>query len=262
MIDGSHESERLAIEAIRLGLDLGLTHVDTAEMYGNGRVEKMVGEAITGRRDEVFLTSKILPSNASYEGTLRACERTLKRLKTEWLDLYLLHWPGSYPIKETMQAMEKLVSEGLVRFIGVSNFDVEDVVAAKRSLKDEQLTCNQVLHHLQYRGIERRLLQYCTENEIAVVGYSPFGHDNFPSPQTAGGQVLMEIANRYACTPRQVALNFLTHNPNIFTIPKTTQLMHARENSESVSWKLSAEDLASIDRMFPIPDQDAPLEMI
>ncbi len=262
MIDGSHESERLAIEAIRLGLDLGLTHVDTAEMYGNGRVEKMVGEAITGRRDEVFLTSKILPSNASYEGTLRACERTLKRLKTEWLDLYLLHWPGSYPIKETMQAMEKLVSEGLVRFIGVSNFDVEDVVAAKRSLKDEQLTCNQVLHHLQYRGIERRLLQYCTENEIAVVGYSPFGHDNFPSLQTAGGQVLMEIANRYGSTPRQVALNFLTHNPNIFTIPKTTQLMHARENSESVSWKLSAEDLASIDRMFPIPDQDAPLEMI
>jgi diketogulonate reductase-like aldo/keto reductase len=161
-----------------------------------------------------------------------------------------------------MQAMEKLVSEGLVRFIGVSNFDVEDVVVAKRSLKDEQLTCNQVLHHLQYRGIERRLLQYCTENEIAVVGYSPFGHDNFPSPQTAGGKVLMEIANRYDCTPRQVALNFLTHNPNIFTIPKTCQLMHARENSESVSWKLSAQDLESIDRMFPIPDQDAPLEMI
>jgi diketogulonate reductase-like aldo/keto reductase len=262
MIEGSRESERLAIVAMRLGLDLGLTHIDTAEMYGNGRVEEMVGEAINGRRDEVFLTSKVLPSHASYDGTLRACEMSLKRLKTSWLDLYLLHWPGPYSIRETMRAMEKLVSDGLVRFIGVSNFDVEEVIAAKSSLKDELLACNQVLHHLLYRGIERRLLKYCTENEIAVVGYSPFGHDNFPSPQTVEGRALMEIADRYDRTPSQVVLNFLTHNPNTFTIPKASRPEHVRENGESLSWKLSGEDLATIDRMFPIPDQDKPLEMI
>jgi diketogulonate reductase-like aldo/keto reductase len=262
MIEGSHESKQLAIKVMRLGLDLGLTHVDTAEMYGNGRVEEIVGEAIADRRDEVFLTSKVLPSNASYEGTMKACERSLKRLKTDWLDLYLLHWPSSYPIKETMRAMEKLVSEGLVGLIGVSNFDVEEVIAAELSLKDRRLACNQVLHHLRYRGIERRLLQYCTEKEIAVVGYSPFGHDNFPSLHADSGRLLMEIAKRYGCTPRQVALNFLTRHPNIYTIPKTSRPEHAIENSKGVGWKLSAKDLATIDRMFPIPDHDTPLEMI
>ena len=129
MIEGDRNTERLAIEALRLGLDLGMTHIDTAEMYGNGRVEEMVAEAITGRREEVFLVSKVLPSNASYEGTIRACERSLKRLKTDWLDMYLLHWPGAHPIRETMRAMEKLVAEGLIRLIGVSNFDVEELKA-------------------------------------------------------------------------------------------------------------------------------------
>jgi diketogulonate reductase-like aldo/keto reductase len=169
MIDGSRDTELLAIDALRLGLDLGLTHIDTAEMYGNGRVEELVSEAIAERRDEVFLVSKVLPSNASYEGTLKACERSLRRLKTDWLDLYLLHWPGSYPISETMRAMEKLVTEGLVRFIGVSNFDVEELKEAERALKNERMTCDQVLYHLGDRGIERRLLPYCTQRGIAVV---------------------------------------------------------------------------------------------
>lgn len=262
MIEGSQDSERLAIEGLRLGLDLGLTHIDTAEMYGNGKVEEMVAEVIADRRDEVFLVSKVLPSNASYEGTLKACKRSLKRLKTDWLDLYLLHWPGPYPIEETMRAMEKLIAEGLVKFIGVSNFDVEELSAAERSLKNERMACDQVLHHLGYRGIERHLLPYCTEHGIAVVGYAPFGHGNFPSPQSAGGRVLKEIGERYGRTPRQVALNFLSHHHNIFTIAKTSRPERAIENSNGVGWELTAEDFETIDRTFPVPDQDTPLEMI
>src|ERR687892_1651515 len=170
MIEGrSRDAERRAIEALQLGLDLGMKHIDTAEMYGNGRAEELVAEAVDGRREEVFLVSKVLPSNASYEGTLKACKRSLKRLKTDFIDLYLLHWPGPYPIEETMRAMEKLVAEGLVKFIGVSNFDVEELSAAERSLKNERMACDQVLHHLGYRGIERHLLPYCTEHEIAMV---------------------------------------------------------------------------------------------
>jgi diketogulonate reductase-like aldo/keto reductase len=262
MIDGNPESEHLAIKGLRLGLDLGLTHIDTAEMYGNGRVEEIVSKAIAGRRDEVFLVSKVLPSNASYEGTMKACEGSLKRLKTDWLDLYLLHWPGSYPIKETMNAMEKLVSEGLVKFIGVSNFNLDELIAAQRSLKDNRLACNQVLYHLEYRGLELHLLQYCTENEIALVGYSPFGHDNFPSLDSNRGKILLEIAKKYGRTPRQVALNFLTRHHNIFTIPKISRPDRARENSRGVGWTLSTEDMEIIKQAFPLPDKDAPLETI
>jgi diketogulonate reductase-like aldo/keto reductase len=263
MIEGDLETERLAVEALRLGLDLGLTHIDTAEMYGSGHVEELVAEAIAGRRDEVFLVSKVLPSNASYEGTLRACKRSLKRLKTDWLDLYLLHWPSSsIPIEETMRAMEKLVEEGLVRFIGVSNFDLEELKEAEDSLRNERMTCNQVLDHLGYRGIERRLLPYCTKQGIAIVGYAPFGHGNFPSLQSAGGRVLTEIAERHGRTPRQVALNFLTCHRCIFTIPKNSRPVRARENSGAVGWQLTDDEVAAINQDFPVKDRDAPLEMI
>src|SRR5215471_11744090 len=155
-IEGSAEQERRAVETLKLGLDLGMTHIDTAEMYGNGRAEELVADAIAGRRDQVFLASKVLPQNASYEGTLRACERSLRRLKTTWLDLYMLHWPGNHPIGETMRALEKLVADGLVRHIGVSNFDVEDLKPAEAALRHVRLACNQVLYHLGERGIERR----------------------------------------------------------------------------------------------------------
>jgi len=262
MIEGDRNTERLAIEALRLGLDLGMTHIDTAEMYGNGRVEEMVAETITGRREEVFLVSKVLPSNASYEGTIRACERSLKRLKTDWLDMYLLHWPGAHPIRETMRAMEKLVAEGLIRLIGVSNFDVEELKAAEKALRNEPIACDQVLYHLGYRGIERRLLLYCTKRKIAVVGYAPFGHGNFPSPHSVRGQVLAEIAERHSRTPQQVALNFLTRHPNIFTIPKTRRPERVRENSGGVGWELTDYNIAAINYAFPVPDHDAPLEMI
>jgi diketogulonate reductase-like aldo/keto reductase len=262
MMEGSREVEKRAVEALRLGLDLGMTHIDTAELYGDGRVEELVAEAITGRRDEVFLASKVMPSNASFEGTLRACERSLKRLRTDWLDLYMLHWPGNHPIRETMRAMEKLVDEGLIRFIGVSNFDVEELMAAESALRNERMASNQVLYHLGDRGIERRLLPYCARREIAVVAYSPFGHGNFPSPDSIGGRVLAEIAERHGRTPRQVALNFLTRHPSVFTIPKTTRPERVRENAGGVGWALTREEIAAIDRAFPAPDYDVPLGVV
>lgn len=265
MIEGrSRDAENRAIEALHLGLDLGMNHIDTAEMYGNGRAEELVAEALDDQREQVFLVSKVLPSNASYQGTLKACERSLKRLKTDFIDLYLLHWPSSqHPIEETMRAMEKLVDEGMIRFIGVSNFDVEQLREAQHALKKYRIACNQVLYHLAYRGIELDLLPYCAENGIAIVGYSPFGHGNFPSSHSRGGKVLAEIAKSRNRTVRQVALNFLTRDPNLFTIPKAGNLDHVSDNSGAVGdWKLTDEDIAAIDRTFPLPHAGKPLEMI
>ncbi len=240
-----------------------MNHIDTAEMYGNGVVEELVGKAIAGRRDDVFLASKVLPSNASYYGTLMACERSLKRLNTDWLDLYLLHWPSSnHPIGETMRAMETLVKEGLVRFIGVSNFDIEQLKEAESSLLNEQISCNQVMYNLNSRGIERNLLPYCNKKEIAVVGYAPFGHGNFPSPESEGGRILVEIAKRHQKTPHQIVLNFITSYTKLFTIPKTSRPERVRENSGSVGWYLTENDIVSINQAFPVPDHDVPLEII
>jgi len=262
MIEGSRETERRAVNTLRAGLDLGMTHIDTAEMYGNGRAEELVGEAIAGRRDEVFLASKVLPSNASYEGTERACERSLRRLKTDRLDLYMLHWPGSYPLEDTQRAMEKLVERGLVRFIGISNFDTHELREAEAALKHGRMVANQVLYHLGDRGIERRLIPYCAGRGMAVVAYSPFGHGGFPSPASAGGKVLAEIARRHGGTARQVVLNFLTRHANVFTIPKTTHPERVRENAESLRFELTAEDVSAIDKMFPAPNRDVPLGIL
>ena len=265
MIEGrTRDAERRAIEALRLGLDLGMNHIDTAEMYGNGRAEELIAEAVDDQREQVFLVSKVLPSNASYQGTLKACERSLKRLKTDFIDLYLVHWPSSqHPIEETMRAMEKLVDEGMIRFIGVSNFDVEQLREAQRALKKYRIACDQVLYHLAYRGIEQDLLPYCAEKGIAIVGYSPFGHGSFPSSHSRGGKVLAEIAKRHNRTMRQVALNFLTRDPNLVTIPKAGNPDHVRDNSGAVGdWKLSDEDISTIDRTFPLPHVGKPLEMI
>jgi diketogulonate reductase-like aldo/keto reductase len=261
MIEGHRDAEARAIQTLRLGLDLGLTHIDTAEMYGSGRAEELTGEAIAGRRDEVFLVSKVLPANASYEGTLRACRRSLKRLGTDRLDLYLLHWAGSHPIGETMRAMEKLAADGFIRYFGVSNFDLEELQEAQQSVSAGRIACNQVLYHLGDRGIERRLLPYCEAQQIAVVGYSPFGHSGFPGPNSLGGKALAEVAARHGATPRQVALKFLTRHPGVFTIPKTTRPERVRENA-GIDWELTPADLAAIDAAFPAPDHDTPLGMI
>jgi diketogulonate reductase-like aldo/keto reductase len=169
---------------------------------GNGKVEKLVGQAIEGRkRQEICLSSKVLPSNASYEGTIKSCKNSLKRLKTDYLDLYMIHWPSyQYPITETMKALEKLVSENLVKFIGVSNFNLKELQEAEQALQNERIACNQVLYNLGYRAIEKRILPYCTKQGIAVVGYSPFGHEGFPSPNSTKGKVLAKITNKHGRT--------------------------------------------------------------
>jgi diketogulonate reductase-like aldo/keto reductase len=265
MIEGrSRDAERRAVEALRVGLDLGMNHIDTAEMYGNGRAEELVAEAIDGQREQVFLVSKVLPSTASYQGTLNACKQSLKRLKTDFIDLYLLHWPSSqHPVKETMRAMEKLVDEGMIKFIGVSNFDLNQLREAQHVLTKYRIACNQVFYHLAYRGIERDLLPYCTESGIAIVGYSPFGHGNFPSPQSRGGKVLAETAKKHGRTVRQIALNFLTRHPSLFTIPKAGNPNHIMEISGAVgNWNLTDEDIAAIENAFPLPRSDRHLEMI
>ena len=265
MIEGTNHRDtyNLAIESLQLGLDLGMNHIDTAEMYGNGMVEEIVGQAIAGRRDEVFLVSKVLPSNASYYDTLRACERSLKRLKTDWLDMYLIHWPSTnHPIHETMRAMETLVKEGLVKFIGVSNFDLEHLKEAERVLQNERIACNQVMYNLNSRGIEKSLLPYCNRKGISVVGYAPFGHGNFPSSNSDDGRVLVKIAERHQKTPHQVVLNFIVNHINIFTIPKTSRPQRVKENSDSVGWNLTKDDIVDINRVFPVPQHEVPLEMI
>jgi diketogulonate reductase-like aldo/keto reductase len=174
----------------------------------------------------------------------------------------MLHWPGEHPIRETMRAMEKLVTEGLIRFVGVSNVDVEELAAAENALRHERMAADQVLYNLEERGIERRLLPYCERREIALVAYSPFGHGKFPSSWSVGGRVLALIAERHGRTPRQVALNFLTRHPGVFAIPRATRPEHASENAGSVGWDLTEEDIAMIDRAFPVPDHDVPLAVL
>ena len=257
---GTWNMGRDGLEALRLGIELGLSHIDTAEMYTGS--EEVVAEAIRGRRNEIFLVSKVLPSNASYKGTLRACDASLKRLKTDYLDVYLLHWwSGSEPIAETMRAMEELVAAGKTRHIGVSNLDLSQLKQAQKALPRSRIVCNQLLYHLRSRGIEHGLVPYCESQDIAVVGYSPFGQGDFPPANSKQGKALEKIASRHGKTPRQVALNFLTRRKSLFTIPKSSRLEHVRENAGATGWKLDDEDLKLIDTAFPPPAKDEPLDM-
>jgi diketogulonate reductase-like aldo/keto reductase len=238
-----------AIAALRLGLDLGMTHIDTAEMYGDA--EKIVGQAVAGRRDEVFLVSKVLPQNASLSGTLAACERSLARLQTEWLDCYLLHWRGAHPLEDTIEAFEQLQSQGKILSWGVSNFDVPDLEEVWEIVGDDHVACNQVLYNLQERAIEHAVLPWCEERGVAVVGYAPFGHGRFPGPRTPGGRVLQEIADAHEATPRQVALHFLVRRPLLFTIPKASRPEHAAENAGAGDLRLREAEIELIDEAFP-----------
>jgi diketogulonate reductase-like aldo/keto reductase len=239
-----------AIAALRRGLDLGLAHIDTAEMYGSGAAEKLVGEAIAGRRDEVFLVSKVLPQNASRQGTIAACERSLTRLRTDRLDGYLLHWPGEHPLEDTFDAFEQLRRAGKIRTWGVSNFDVAELEAAWK-IAGARLSCNQVLYHLQERAIEHAVIPWCEQHGVAVVAYSPFGSGAFPGPRTRGGQVLQLVAEAHGATPRQVALAFLVRRPSVFSIPKAARREHLEENAGAGGLRLSAADVARIERAFP-----------
>jgi diketogulonate reductase-like aldo/keto reductase len=240
-----------AIAALRRGLDLGMSHVDTAEMYGDGEVEKMVGEAIAGRRDEVFLASKVLPGNASRRGTIAACERSLSRLRTDHLDLYLLHWPGRHPLADTMAAFEELAAAGKIRAWGVSNFDERELAAAVALAGGASPACDQVLYHLEERAIEHAVLPYCEDHRIAVVAYSPLGSGRFPRERGRAGRVLAEIAAAHGATPRQVALAFLLRRPSLFAIPKAARPEHVEENAAAADLILSDDDARRLDQAFP-----------
>jgi diketogulonate reductase-like aldo/keto reductase len=246
-MDGRNDAA--AIAALKRGIDLGMTHIDTAEMYGEA--EPLVARAIEGRRDEVFLVSKVLPSNASRAGTIKACERSLARLETDRLDCYLLHWRGSYPLEDTFSAFEELRQSGKILSWGVSNFDADDLDEALSIVGEGKIACNQVLYHLQERAIEHAVIPWCEKHKVAVVAYSPFGQGRFPSPSSSGGQVLKEIADAHGASARQVALSFLTRRPEVFAIPKASKVEHAADNAAAGDLRLTAADIDRIDKAFP-----------
>ena len=242
-----------AIRALRAGLDLGMTHIDTAEMYGSGDAEELIAEAIEGRRDDVFLVSKVLPQHASRRGTITACENSLARLGTDRLECYLLHWRGSYPLEETIAAFEQLQRESKILSWGVSNFHVDDLEEVLSIAGEGRIACNQVLYHLAQRNIEHAVIPWCEKHHVAVVGYSPFGHSGaIPGPRTAAGRVLSAIATAHDATPHQVALRFLVRRPSLFTIPKASGSEHAIENANAGELRLSKDELALIDEAFPL----------
>lgn len=247
-IDDAHRPT--AIAALRRGLDLGMTHIDTAEMYGDAEV--VVGETITGRRDEVFLVSKVVPSNASRAGTVAACERSLRRLRTDRVDCYLLHWRGPHPLEETFAAFEHLREQGRILSWGASNFDVSDLEDAWKADGQGRIACNQVLYNLEERAIEHAVLPWCEAHGMATVAYSPFGHGSFPDERSPGGRVLAEIAANHRATARQVALRFMVRHAPVFAIPKASTSLHATENAGAGSLRLTDDELNRIDLAFPL----------
>src|SRR5258708_2144211 len=238
-----------AVAALRRGIDLGMSHIDPAERYGDA--ELVIADAIAGKRDDLFLVSKVLPSNASRRGTVTACERSLKRLKTDRLDCYLLHWRGSYPLSETVAAFDELAQAGKIRSWGVSNFDTDDLDQMLGVAGEGNIACNQVLYHLQERAIEHAVLPWCEQHGVAVVAYSPFGHDDFPSPRSKGGEVLQKIADAHEATTRQVALSFLTRAPSVLAIPKAASAPHVADNAGAGDLKLGDNEIAALDKAFP-----------
>jgi diketogulonate reductase-like aldo/keto reductase len=258
MGEGSAADRQSEIAALRAGLERGLTHIDTAELYGSGRAEEMIADVIGpaglgAKREDLFIVSKVLPQNASYQGTIRACEASLKRLRTSYLDVYLLHWRGPHPLGDTLSAMQDLLKAGKIRALGVSNFGIADLEEARALLTRQPIACNQVLYHLQQRFVDAGLVAYCQRHDIALVGYSPFGHGHFPKPGSKGGKVLAAVAARHGATPRQVALAFLVRQPPLFTIPKASRVEHVEDNAAALELVLGDQDIAEIDAAFPVP---------
>lgn len=264
---GTWEIERSerkeAVKALRQGLDLGMTHIDTAEMYGAGESEEIVSEAIAGRRDEVFLVSKVLPSNASRKGTIAACEKSLARLKTDRLDCYLLHWRGHYKLSETIEAFEELKQAGKILSWGVSNFDEDDLDEALKIAGEGKIACNQVLYHLKERAIEHAVIPWCEKQNVAVVGYSPFGsRGGFPAVNSAGFKALNEVAEARSASVHQIALAYLTRRPSLFSIPKAAKAEHSADNSVAGNLKLTKEEIDKIETAFPLGKRPSSLPMI
>ena len=245
------------IEALRLGVELGMTLVDTAEMYGEGASEELVAEAIVGERDRLFLVSKVYPHNASRQGVVQACERSLRRLKTDRLDLYLLHWRGSVPLEETVAGFEELRRSGKIRHWGVSNFDVDDMEELLRVPSGENCAANQVLYNVTRRGPEFDLIPWMTEHRMPLMAYSPIEQGRLPR-----GGVLQRIGQKYGASPFQIALAWLLQKPDVIAIPKASSPDHVRDNHRALEIRLSPEDLDAIDAEFPPPRRKRPLEMI
>jgi diketogulonate reductase-like aldo/keto reductase len=254
---GNHAA---AVSALQKGFDLGMTHIDTAEMYDDA--ELVVADAIKGRRDEVFLVSKVLPSNASRAGTIKAAERSLARMRTDRMDCYLLHWRGGYDLEDTVSAFEQLKKDGKIRSWGVSNFDADDLQEIYDIAGKGNIACNQVLYHLKERAIEHSVIPWCEAHGVTVTAYSPFGHNDFPSAKSEGGHVLQQIAATHDATPRQVALAFLTRAPSVVTIPKASSAAHAADNAGAGGLTLSAAEIAQIDKAFPRGREPGHLPML
>ncbi|MGO8919118.1 MAG: aldo/keto reductase [Stellaceae bacterium] len=244
------------VAALTLGLDLGMTLIDTAEMYGDGGAEEVVGKAIAGRREAVFLVSKVYPHNASRQGAVAACERSLKRLATDRIDLYLLHWRGEVPLAETLEAFDTLRRSGKIRHYGVSNFDLDDMQELWRLAGGADTQTNQLLYNLGRRGIEWDLLPWLHRHRVPVMAYSPIEQGRL-----LGKRALAAIAKRRGATPAQVALAWLLHQDGVIAIPKAARLEHVRENRGALDLALSPEDLAELDAAFPPPKRRGPLAM-
>ncbi|HZO47162.1 MAG TPA: aldo/keto reductase [Xanthobacteraceae bacterium] len=257
-----HGAFKAEVAALKLGLDLGIMLIDTAEMYGEGGAEKVVAEAIAGRRDEVCLVSKLYPHNASRSGAVAACERSLKRLKTDHLDVYLLHWRGGEPLAETLEAFAVLKQTGKILDYGVSNFDTDDMEEAAGLPGGSAVATNQVLYNLMNRGIEWDLLPWCRSRGIPVMAYSPFVSAPPALTRLLGNTTLKAVASRHAATPAQIALAWLVHQPGVVAIPKAVQPAHVRANRAAHDLTLTPDDLGDLDGAFPPPRKKVPLAML
>ncbi|MBP2310419.1 aldo/keto reductase [Azospirillum melinis] len=246
------------IAALRTGIDRGLTLIDTAEMYGDGASEELVGEAIAGRRDGLFIVTKVLPSNASRIGTVKACERSLKRLGIDRIDLYLLHWRGGVPLEETVEAFQSLIQAGKIARWGVSNFDVDDLEELAEATDLHGCAVNQVLYNPEHRGIEYDLLPFQHTARMPVMAYSPIGQGG----RLLRSPALLAVAKRHGVTPAQVAIAWVLRQQGVIAIPKAGTTAHALENAEAVKLALTGEDIAEIDKAFPPPKRKQPLAMI
>ena len=261
---GENSSRRKEeIAALRLGLDLGMTLIDTAEMYGEGGAEEVAGEAIQDRpRSEVFIVSKVYPHNATRRGAVEACARSLRRLKVEYIDLYLLHWRGNVPLQETLEAFQFLKDEGSIRDYGVSNLDVDDMEEAYALPRADEIATNQVLYNLAHRGIEWELLPWCRKRRIPIMAYSPLGSDATEQRRMLGQTNVKKVAARHDATAAQIALAWLLRHPDLVVIPKAGKPEHIRDNRAAHDIELTDRDLKELDQAFPPPNRKIPLEML
>jgi diketogulonate reductase-like aldo/keto reductase len=255
---GEHSANREnEIDALRFGIDSGMTLIDTAEMYGDGAAEELIGEALEGRREQTFIVDKVLPQNATRKGTVQACERSLRRLKTDRIDLYLLHWRGAAPLAETLAGFDDLLRAGKIRYWGVSNFDVPDMEEVAGLGGGAALATNQVLYNLMRRGIEYDLMPWCEQRNIPIMAYSPLEQGRLMRDPD-----IRRIADEHSATPTQIALAWVLRKEGLIAVPKASTPGHVKQNRSALDIHLTPDQLAALDRAFPPPDHKMPLEMI